>query len=72
MMQVQYFGDSWGAPICQDQVPVPIGDRCLGCNELIWPSDQGLLIWHGDPAVPGYRPWHLDCFLRFIGAPESC
>jgi hypothetical protein len=71
-MTVRYFGDSWGAPICQDQVPVPVGERCLDCDELIWPSDQGLMIPHHGFHGPEFMPWHLTYFLRHIGAPEPC
>lgn len=44
---MRWFGDDWGAPICQatDHAPTPIGVVCAHmCGHDIRPGDIGLLI----------------------------
>src|SRR4030095_391974 len=64
----QWFGKSWGAPICDpnDHVPTPAWTRCARCREHIVDGDQGvvsLLV-----TETGWEPiaHHLDCFLKGI------
>ncbi len=76
---VRWFGESWGAPICDPDyhVPVPCGDVCLDCGRVIEVTDQGLILQfcYLDPdtneprAEP--RAWHLDCFCDNVGIPTT-
>lgn len=67
----QWFGESWGAPICREcpHVSTPVGQRCGSCNAPIEADDQGVLLPHlGALNDVQYRalPYHLDCFLDGI------
>lgn len=72
-MKVRWFGESWGAPVCEDledRRPTPVGEACMQCGEPIAEASRGLLIVHVDREGPArYRPHHLACYLRSIGAP---
>jgi hypothetical protein len=68
-----YFGVPWDAPLLDDarQVPTPVGELCLDCDELIEDGDRGLLMAADvtDPSVPWGYAWvtravHLECHLR--------
>jgi hypothetical protein len=65
---MQWFGDSWGAPICAtcEHVATPIGKICVDCEGEIRSEDSGFVV----PFVP-YPPkgwseafYHRDCFVR--------
>lgn len=72
---MNWFGKSWGAPICNDveHVSTPVGERCHLCTKPITETDQGLLIplssgvVGGQYAVGRLLPWHIDCFLDSVG-----
>ena len=74
----QWFGTSWGAPVCDpaDHVPTPVGQDCLmGCGRVIAADDQGLVLPHSylddEGEVRGeLRGQHLDCFLKAVGLPH--
>lgn len=76
--RVKWFGESWGAPICDpaDKVDVPTGRLCLMCDREILAGDQGLMVTHlGETANGAWRgairqPWHLDCWLMSVLPPE--
>ncbi len=75
---MMYFGESWGATICNsiDQTPTPVGAKCGWCKEVIVEGDQGFLI----PGIEGefvaseskhqYKAvvtaFHRECNLRQI------
>lgn len=65
-MRVQWFGESWGAPICdpQDHAPNP-GGQCMRCDAAITSTDQGVLIPHYGFDVRD--AFHLRCFLEAVG-----
>jgi hypothetical protein len=65
----RWFGQTWGAPVCDPRahVEAPVGEPCLRCHRPIEAGDQGVTIPYG--TVPA--PWHLDCWLREIGAPVT-
>jgi hypothetical protein len=75
---MMYFGESWGAPICNGiaQAPTPVGCPCGWCKEAIVDGDQGLLIpgFDGsfDPSKSRQEykaimtPFHRECNLRQI------
>lgn len=56
---MQYFGESWGAPINElsPQVPTPVGEPCAWCTLAIQDGDPGVLT-DGTPT-----PYHRDCFM---------
>lgn len=74
---VRWFGESWGAPICDPRahIPTPVDWACAGHDHLhdrahpgmIRAGDQGVTIpsWPGPPTVIAY---HLRCWLHEIGA----
>jgi len=69
-MRLQWFGESWGAPICDpaDHADTPTGQACARCEKPIEPGAQGLLVLHvGDIKPPERLPWHLDCWLESLG-----
>mgnify|MGYP001602716130 CR=1 FL=1 len=60
----KWFGDKPWGQICNslEQVPAPIGELCLFCEELIAQGDDGELICSGD----GLKPVHRECLLRMV------
>ncbi len=68
---MRWFGESWGAPVCDPefQVPVPKGEECVNCGQEIVSDDAGFIIPHLSLSeLPRNRAYHRDCFLREIGA----
>lgn len=53
------FGESWGAPICEELevVDTPVGELCIHCLEEIAEGDAGVLYSNGPPT-------HADCYIR--------
>jgi hypothetical protein len=64
--QVKWFGTSWQAPINEyaAHVPTPVGEACARCEEPIAADDRGVMIWHVGVAQAGYRPRHVECWVR--------
>lgn len=67
-----WFGETWGAPICEPEkkVTTPVGQECLECKEPILANDQGVMMpftdfVHGEPRSRMIAE-HLDCFLDTI------
>ena len=68
--EVQYFGESWGAPVNEEvaQVATPVGDLCLHCHLPIQDGDQGYLIpYLPTQGSPRLAPRHRKCLAREIG-----
>ena len=65
----RWFGDSWGAPCCEEDehVPTPVGESCARCREMNRMGDQGivspLVLVGGKLDVIAH---HLDCYLKGI------
>lgn len=65
----RYFGPAWDAPFIEDaqQVPTPVGELCLECQEPIAEGEQGVvmpLIYEADGApAMRYAPEHRGCML---------
>jgi hypothetical protein len=66
---VRWFGDSWGAPVCEPRthIETPVGDDCAGCERAIQAEDIGITM----PSVSvadalGRATFHLDCFMREV------
>lgn len=71
-----FFGERWDAPAFDDatEVPTPVGEPCLHCEEPITEGDSGTV----QPAIVmgenGYvsepRAQHIECYLRSaLGSP---
>lgn len=64
-----YFGEPWPSGICDDgtPVPVPVGELCAHCEELITAEDRGTFIGNGVwPERPPLVPVHRECALRCV------
>lgn len=71
---VRWFGESWGAPICDWRAHIdnPGAARCLDCNHYIESDDQGISTVASLSIDPSGRVYyHLDCFLRMLGISIS-
>lgn len=65
---MNWFGVSWGAPICEEvtKVDIPVGEPCFHCGGRIQESDRGLVLpFLGSDGVKP-SPWHLVCFIKAI------
>jgi hypothetical protein len=58
---MKWFGVSWGAPMNEEcpNVPPPVGERCVHCEEGIVAADSGVIYANGPVA-------HRNCFLRGV------
>jgi hypothetical protein len=76
---VRWFGEDWGAPVCDPRthVPTPVGAPCAGHDHLhnlgrtvaIKAGDQGVLIPYLDGGGLGQViAYHLTCWLHEVGA----
>jgi hypothetical protein len=77
-----WFGESWGAPICEEtsHEPTPVGVLCMNCEERIEADDRGVITpqlgldetaVRLDPAALLFdgQPrvaQHLECHLRGV------
>jgi hypothetical protein len=63
-----YFGVKWDAPAFEDshEVPVPVGQQCLLCREVITAGESGLLMPYVGAGRLGDSSQHIECFLRSI------
>lgn len=70
---VRWFGQSWGAPICDpdDHAPTPVDAPCARCWEPLDADARGVLIPHLEPDGFRERPWHINCFLESIGVSKN-
>jgi hypothetical protein len=43
---MKWFGDNWGAPICDevDKVPTPLTERCFHCGGSFMRLDRGFML----------------------------
>lgn len=64
----QWFGRSWGAPICEAEnyAETPVGEPCLRCREVILPGDSGMITLFMRADGSSLQPQHLACFMRGI------
>lgn len=72
-VSVQWFGESWEAPVCRPDRHVETPDGpCARCGRRIQLGDKGLLIPFFDGEHPPTRePWHLLCFLIHVDSTET-
>jgi hypothetical protein len=66
-MRIRIFGRPWGAPVCEDapRVEVPVGQKCLWCQDPIEEGDSGVVTFciHAD-GTGTHEPSHRDCHIR--------
>jgi hypothetical protein len=70
---VRYFGDPWPSGICDEgeQVPTPVGQRCLLCGQEIQDGDRGSFMGDWRTGEDGeiyasVEPVHRECSLRSV------
>jgi hypothetical protein len=78
-MPTLYFGQHWDVPRLEGatQVPTPVGEPCLWCDEPIEEGDRGIqMLQANEPLLAllqdfpstAFRPIHRECDLRqFLG-----
>lgn len=65
---MRWFGESWGAPICEEeQIDTPVGEPCTLCEKEIEADDQGFEVPFWDGPFSTFVFYHKDCFLDSIG-----
>jgi len=59
-----WFGESWGAPVCEPQrhAPTPVGGLCIECDTPIREGDTGFVSSNGVQRLF----YHRVCFLRTV------
>ena len=66
----QWFGRSWGAPVCDPEhhAPTPVGEDCVNCDHPIGPFDSGMILpYIGGPTET--VAFHRECFLAEVLGP---
>jgi hypothetical protein len=66
-MTMRWFGEPWGAKICDTapRVPTPVGAPCFLCPEVIDEDDQGFVVpTFGRSAA--YAITHRGCFIQSL------
>ncbi len=48
------------------KAPVPVGEPCAWCEELIAEGDSGIIMWHASTERGGWRAYHKECSGRQI------
>lgn len=63
-----YFGVKYDAPAWDDapELPTPVGQKCLLCEEEVLDGESGVIIMAMGPVGVGPAPQHIECFLRSI------
>lgn len=69
-----WFGETWHAPACEPQleVPTPVGETCLWCDEPIDEGHRGFTQRYYDGKTATVVPMHLECSLRQIMGGALC
>lgn len=65
----EFFGEPWPSGICDEgtQVPTPVGDLCLLCDEPIADGDRGSFMGRGvRDLVAIMAPVHRECSFREV------
>ncbi len=66
---MQWFGESWGAPICKEnkRITTPVEEVCGLCGEPIQVGDAGVRMpFAGDPTGRGYTDVHRVCLSHAL------
>lgn len=66
---MRWFGESWGAPVCEpeNEVPIPLGWICESCGVAFAEGDRGVTLVYYDEEGRRDFPLHLDCLLDSVG-----
>jgi hypothetical protein len=61
-VNMSWFGKAWNPMVCvpKEEIPVPVGQKCLWCKEEITKGDRGFVIRGSD------KPQHYACFMRSV------
>jgi len=65
---MRWFGKSFHSPMYEGvpEVPTPVGDTCVGCEEKIVDGDIGVTIpWLGH-GPDGRASYHIECQIRSV------
>ncbi len=68
--RVWWFGESWGAPICDEDyhVETPVGQKCLSSGKTINEDDRGFVMVSGnEDETFDRKPVLFDEFMKMIG-----
>lgn len=73
---MQWFGESWGATICDPQhhVATPVDSKCSECGVELREGDQGIRVPFMRPkgeSGPAFVDWHIRCWLDHIRPHDS-
>lgn len=61
------FGPAHANPDAFMTCPIPIGQKCLHCEEVFIDGDRGFVLGYAGPeGVDGEVGYHRECFLRSI------
>lgn len=66
---MRIFGALWDAPVCEGETaePVPIGEPCMDCNEMIVEGDQGyIMACLRASGEVDWLPQHKECSLMSV------
>ncbi len=65
---MQWFGESWGAPICShtEHTATPAGKSCIECDVEIHLTDSGVILPYLSDNGLTEAIYHRACFLRSI------
>jgi hypothetical protein len=66
---MKWFGESWGAPVCDEgeQVEVPLDWLCERCGVEFGEGDQGVVLVCYEKEETRDYPLHLFCLLDSVG-----
>jgi hypothetical protein len=70
---MKFFGNGTWRPRSPaiEEVPTPVGARCLACGAVIQDGDCGVSMIHMGVSGDAYRPWHLACFRDALGIERA-
>jgi hypothetical protein len=65
----RWFGQSWGAPVCDPatKTAIPLDHLCDQCGLKFLVTDRGLLVRSLGPEP--YVYYHFDCFMGIVLGP---
>jgi hypothetical protein len=69
---MRWFGESWGAPVCQirNKMAVPVDHLCYECGLPIKEDHRGFAIpfFGGGPVSHAY--YHFECLMKTVLGPN--